>query len=42
MAAPLGPARIGHRCQAVQQLRLFPGLGRPGVGELAQASRDRQ
>lgn len=40
MAAALGPARIGHRREAVQQSRVVCGLGRPGSGKLAQASGD--
>ncbi|MGV9266911.1 hypothetical protein ACWDRR_19885 [Kitasatospora sp. NPDC003701] len=40
MAAALGPARIGYRREAAQQLRVFPGLGRPGGGELVQAGGD--
>ncbi|MDH6111551.1 hypothetical protein P3T36_004705 [Kitasatospora sp. MAP12-15] len=40
MAAPLGPAQIWHRREAVQQLRVFPGLGEPSGGELAQAGGD--
>lgn len=40
MATALGPARIGHRRETVQQMRVFLGLDRPGSGDLAQASRD--
>jgi hypothetical protein len=40
MAAALGPARIGHRHEAVQQMRAFTGPGGAGIGELAQAGRD--
>lgn len=40
VATSLGPAGIGHRREVVQQLRVFPGHGGPGVGELTQASGD--
>lgn len=40
MAASLGPARIGHRGETVQQARVFLGRGRPGSSELAQTGRD--
>jgi hypothetical protein len=40
MAAPLGPARIGHRGQAVRQAEVFLRPQRPGSSQLAQTGRD--
>lgn len=40
VAAPLGPTWIGNGREAVQQLRVFPGLGRAAGGEPAQAGGD--
>lgn len=36
MAAPLGPAQIGHRREAVQQVQVFPELSGLRGGELAR------
>ncbi|ANZ13505.1 hypothetical protein SNOUR_42530 [Streptomyces noursei ATCC 11455] len=40
MTAALGPARIGHRHEAAQQMRVFPRVGGASAGELAQADWD--
>lgn len=40
MTAVLGPARIGHRGQSVQQGQVLLGHRGPGSSELAQAGWD--
>lgn len=37
MAVALGRVRIGHRHEAVEQVRVLCRVGRPSSGELAQA-----